>query len=82
MDVDRKTVAELGLSTVVMAVFVAAVFVASGRFAAPATPGANESVPPVLDPQGGLAVVAVIGLFVLLMAVMGVWMYRADFDEG
>lgn len=41
----------------------------------------NSTTAPSIQPEGGLAMVGVIGLFVVLMAGAGLIMYRLDFDD-
>lgn len=80
MDVDRRTVTELTIGALVLLTFTAAAYVVSGEFAAPRN-GTNASVPPTIEPTGGLALVGVIGGFVLLVAVAGLYIYSQDFDD-
>ncbi|WP_123535346.1 DUF7472 family protein [Halosimplex salinum] len=80
MEIDRKLVAELAVSAISVVLFVGAAYVVSQNYAIPGNGAGNGSVSPALQPEGGLAMVGVIGLFVLLMAVAGLIMYRADFD--
>ena len=79
--VERRTVAELGLSALAIVVFVAGSYVVSTTYAAPQNATANASVPPSVVPEGGLALVGVIGAFVLVVAVAGLFMYRQNFDD-
>ncbi|MFB6151583.1 MAG: hypothetical protein ABEJ40_07240 [Haloarculaceae archaeon] len=81
MDLDRKTVVELAISAGVIVLFTAAAFVVSWMYAAPANATTNESVPPAVEPTGGLALVGTIGLFIGVVAIAGLWLYWADFDE-
>ncbi|PSQ20542.1 hypothetical protein BRD06_12330 [Halobacteriales archaeon QS_9_67_15] len=81
MEIDRKLAAELGVSVVAVVVFIGAASVVSSNYAVPGDGATNGSASPVLQPGGGLAMVGVIGLFVVVMAVAGLIMYRADFDE-
>ncbi|WP_415379468.1 hypothetical protein [Halosimplex sp. TS25] len=81
MEIDRKLAAELAVSAVSVVVFVGAAYYVSSNYTTPGNATNNGSASPVLQPEGGLAMVGVIGLFVLVMAVAGLIMYRADFDE-
>jgi len=81
MEIDRKLIAELAVSAVAVVVFIAAAAYVSTNYAVPGDPTGNGSASPVLQPDGGLAMVGVIGLFVVVMAIAGLFMYRADFDE-
>jgi len=79
--VERRTVAELALSALAIAVFVAGSYVVSTTYAAPGNATSNASVPPSVVPEGGLALVGVIAAFVLVVAVAGLLMYRQDFAD-
>jgi hypothetical protein len=81
MDVDRQTVVELTVSAFVLVVFTATAYVVSGTYAAPRNATTNASVPPAVDPSGGLALVGTIGLFILIVAVAGLFVYTQDFDD-
>jgi len=81
MDVDRKTVVELAASTFVIVAFTAGAYVVSQSYASPRDPGANSSVPPSVEPAGGIALIATIALFILVVAVVGLFVYAQDFDE-
>jgi len=79
--VERRTVTELALSTLAVVVFIAGSYVVSATYAAPQDPTSNASVPPSVLPEGGFALVGVIGGFVLVVAVAGLYMYRQNFDD-
>ena len=79
--VERRTVAELSIAALAIGVFIAGSYIVSSTYAAPANATNNASVPPSLVPEGGLALVGVIGAFVLLVAAAGLLMYRQDFDD-
>lgn len=81
MDVDRRTVVELVVSTVVIVAFTAVAYVVSRTYAAPANATSNASVPPAVEPAGGLALVGTIALFILVVAAAGLFVYAQDFDE-
>ncbi|WP_459193567.1 DUF7472 family protein [Halosimplex sp. J119] len=81
MEIDRKFAVELAVSAVSVVVFVGAAYVVSSNYAVPGNATNNGSASPILQPDGGLAMVGVIGLFVVVMAVAGLIMYRVDFDE-
>ena len=69
MDIERETVLQIVISTIGVAVFVAAaVYVASAY-----------TVDGALTAQGGVAVVGAIGVFLLVMLVAGLWLERQDF---
>jgi len=82
MDIDRKTLAEFGLSGGIFLTFIIAASVVSQTYATPVNRTANESVAPVIGPDGGLPIIGVIALFVVLMGTAGVWMYRANFEKA
>jgi len=79
--VERRTVAELVLSAVAIVVFIAGSYVVSTTYAADRNATSNASVPPSVLPEGGLALVGVIGGFVLVVAVAGLFMYWQNFDD-
>ncbi|PSP31984.1 hypothetical protein BRC64_07960 [Halobacteriales archaeon QH_10_67_22] len=81
MDVDRKTVVELAVSAFIIVAFTAGVFFVSRVYADPDNATTNSSIPPSILPDGGLALVGTIGVFVLLVAGIGLFMYSQDFDE-
>ena len=72
---------ELGISAASVVLFVGAAYVVSSNYADPGAPSGNGTTAPVLHPDGGLVMVGVVGLFVLIMAVAGLILYRANFDE-
>ena len=80
MEIDRKLAAELAVSAVAVVVFIGAAYVVSSSYATPGNVTNNGSASPVLQPDGGLAMVGVVGLFVLVMAGAGLVMYRLDLD--
>lgn len=79
--VERRTVAELVISAGSILVFVVGAYVVSATYAAPRDPTYNGSVPPSVLPEGGLPLVGVVGLFIVVVAVAGLFMYRQDFDD-
>ena len=79
--VERRTVAELVISAASILVFIAGAYVVSSTYAAPRNSSFNGSVPPSVVPEGGLALVGVIGLFIVVVAVAGLFMYSQDFDD-
>jgi len=81
MEIDRKFAVELGISAASVVLFVGAAYVVSSNYADPGAPSGNGTTAPVLHPDGGLVMVGVVGLFVLIMAVAGLILYRANFDE-
>jgi len=82
MEIDRKFAVELGISAASVVLFVGAAYVVSSSYADPGNVTDNGSAAPVLQPGGGPVMVGVIGLFVLIMAVAGLILYRADFDDA
>ncbi|MFB6087391.1 MAG: hypothetical protein ABEJ85_02625 [Haloarculaceae archaeon] len=80
MELDRKTVAEVALAGGSLVAFVGAVFVVSSAFRGSANETVGNGTAPTLSAQGGLAAVALVGAFVLLMGAVGLYMYRQDFD--
>jgi hypothetical protein len=40
----------------------------------------DAAISPSVLPTGGLAFIAVVGAFILLMGAVGLWMYRANYD--
>lgn len=80
MDVDRKTAVEVAISAFIVVAFTAGAYLVSQTYAAPSDPAANSSVPPSVVPAGGLALVATIGAFILVVAGVGLFVYRQDFD--
>ncbi|WP_436929822.1 DUF7472 family protein [Halosimplex halobium] len=81
MEIDRKFAVELGISAASVVLFVGAAYVVSANYANPGNATGNGTTAPALQPDGGLVMVGVVGLFVLVMAVAGLVLYRADFDE-
>jgi hypothetical protein len=79
--VERRTVVELAISAVAILVFIAGAYVVSSRYAAPQNSSFNGSVPPSVVPDGGVALVGVIGLFIVVVAFAGLFMYSQDFDD-
>jgi hypothetical protein len=79
--VERRTVAELAISGISILVFIAGAYVVSSTYAADRNSSFNGSVPPSVVPEGGLMLVGVIGLFILVVAVAGLFMYSQDFDD-
>ena len=69
MDIERETALQIVVSTVGVVDFIAAaVYVASAY-----------SVDGNLTPEGGIAVVGAIGVFLVVMLVAGLWLERQDF---
>jgi len=77
MDLDRKTVTYLTVSGGVLVVFVAAAVFVSQTYA---TGNGGGTTAPSIQPEGGLAMLGVIVLFVLLMAGVGLFVSRSDLD--
>jgi hypothetical protein len=69
MPLDRETVTQVGLSTVAVLLFVAGSAYVSTMY------GTNGS----LSAEGGVAIVATIAGFILLMLVAGLWLERREF---
>ncbi|WP_224448114.1 DUF7472 family protein [Haloprofundus salilacus] len=65
MELDGETLREIVVSVVAVSLFIVAVVVIGTNYG-----GSN------LDPTGGLALVASIALFVVLMALVGVFLSR------
>jgi hypothetical protein len=80
MDPDRKTVFELAAAVVIIVAFTAGAYLVSSTYAASAN-GANASAPPAVAPGGGFALVGTIAAFIFVVAVIGLFMYRQDFDD-
>ena len=80
MDLDRRTVFELSIAAFVIVVFTGGAYYVSSAYASPGN-GTNESIPPSVQPEGGLALVAVIAVFILVVAATGLFMYWQDFDD-
>lgn len=74
MDVDAEMVRQVVLSAAATAIFIGAAAVVSSSYGETAT-GTD------LSPTGGLALVAVLGGFILVMALAGLWLERQDFDS-
>jgi len=74
MEVDAEMIRQVALSAAATAVFVVAAVVVSSNYG-------DTSTGTDLTPTGGLALVAVLGGFILLMALAGVWLDRQDFDS-
>jgi polyferredoxin len=69
MDIERETIAQIAISAIAFATFIAAsVFVSL-------TYSANDH----LTQQGGVAIIGAIGLFVVVMLGAGIWMERQEF---
>ncbi|MEF8853203.1 MAG: hypothetical protein V5A44_03770 [Haloarculaceae archaeon] len=79
--VERRTVVELTISAVAILMFIAGSYVVSSTYAAPRNSSFNGSVPPSVVPEGGLALVAVIGVFIVVVALAGLFVYSQDFDD-
>lgn len=65
MDIERETLVEIAVATVAVVLFVGALVVVGTTYGAPD-----------LSSEGGIALVAVIFGFVLLMTVVGVFLDR------
>ena len=79
MDLDRRTVFELAFAAFIIVAFTAGLYVVSETYAS--SDSGNSSVPPSVQPEGGLALVGVIAAFILVVAVAGLVMYYQDFDD-
>jgi Na+/H+ antiporter NhaC len=80
MEIDRRLVAELAVSATAVVVFVGAAVLVTGEYAAPTNSSSNATAPS-LQPDGGLAMVGVVVLFVVVMGAAGLVMYSLDFDD-
>jgi len=81
MELDRRTVVELAVSVLIILAFILGAYVVSSTYASPTDGSTNSSVAPSITPDGGIALVAMISGFVLLVAVVGLFIYWQDFDE-
>jgi len=81
MDVDRRTVVELAVSTFIIGVFTAGAYVVSQAYASPRNGTVNSSIPPAIEPVGGLALVGTLVLFILVVAASGLFIYSQNFDD-
>ena len=81
MDADRKTVFELAAAAFIIVAFTGGAYVVSRTYGVPGNGGGNSSVPPAVEPTGGLALVGTIAAFILVVAVIGLFMYLQDFDD-
>ncbi|WP_336001539.1 DUF7472 family protein [Halorientalis halophila] len=64
MNIERETVVEAGVSLAAVLVFIAALVVVGSTF------GTNGD----LSGTGGLAVIASVGLFIVVMTAVGYWL--------
>ena len=69
MELDRETQLQIAVSTLGVAVFIAAAVYVSSMYTS--NGGLSE--------QGGIAIVGVIGLFVVVMTLAGLWLERQNF---
>jgi hypothetical protein len=69
MDIERETVVQIVISAIALALFVAASVYVSSTYAS------NGG----LNPQGGIGIVAAIGVFVIFMLAAGLWLERQNF---
>ena len=81
MDVDRQTVLELAAGVFIILAFTAGAYTVSLTYAADGNDTANSSVPPAVGPDGGIALVATIAGFILVVAAIGLFMYSQNFDD-
>jgi hypothetical protein len=69
MDIEREALAEAGVGAAATVFFIAVVYTISQAYAT------NGS----LQPTGGLAIVATIGLFILVLGLGGLWLSMQEF---
>lgn len=69
MELDRETQLQIVVSTIGVAFFIAAAVYVSSMY----------TVNGGLSEQGGIALVGVIGLFVVVMTIAGLWLERQNF---
>jgi len=72
MPLDAETVWQIIVAFGAVAIFLGVAVIVSGRFSA------NGN----LTPTGGLALVGSIAVFVIVMALAGLWLERQDFEDG
>jgi len=72
MELDEETVKQVLLALGVVAAFVAGLFVISQSYSTNGT---------TLSETGGLAIVSLLAGFIVLMAVVGFWLERQEFDS-
>ncbi|PSP95808.1 hypothetical protein BRC91_00465 [Halobacteriales archaeon QS_4_62_28] len=69
MPLDRETIMQIALSTTAVLLFIAGAVFA----------GINYGTNGTLSQQGGVVLVAAIGVFIVLMLGAGLWLERQDF---
>jgi len=69
MDIERETLLQIVISAVAVVFFVAAAAFVSQTY----------MVDTSIGPTGGVALVGVIGLFIVVMTVAGLWLERQQF---
>lgn len=74
MDIPRETIAQVGVSVLAVALFIAGLLYLSDNY------GTVENGQTVMTNDGGLLLVALIAAFIILMPVVGYMLERADFD--
>jgi len=72
MDLDQETVRQIVVSVVAVGLFVGAVVVVGTTY------GDTDTI----GPTGGVALVALIALFIVGMGGAGLWLARQDVDDG
>lgn len=73
MELDGETVRQILVAGLAVAVFV------SGLVVVGQTYGTNNGS--TVSPTGGLALVGLLGGFIAVMALVGIWLERQDFDS-
>jgi hypothetical protein len=73
MEFDEETIRQILLALVAVAVFVAALVVVGQTYA--------TSNGAALSATGGLAMIGLLAGFILLMALVGLWLERQEFDS-
>jgi uncharacterized membrane protein len=72
MSLDAETIWQVIVAAGAVVIFLGVAVLVSGRYSA------NGN----LTPTGGLALVGSIAVFVVVMAVAGLWLERQDFGDG
>ncbi|WP_096390452.1 DUF7472 family protein [Halopenitus persicus] len=78
MDIDAELRRQIVVSLAAVLVFVVGLIAVGSRFGTGAGPSGEVS----LAPAGGVALVGLLGGFVLLMALVGVYLMRANGTDG
>jgi len=69
MDIERRTIVEAGIGSGAVVLFITVVYGASQTYST------NGN----LTAQGGLAIVAAVAAFVIVLSLAGYWLSRQDF---